>query len=270
VVVAPPADPAAAVAARVAELAGDYTPPSFDHVPDADAAVFLCAVDHRSGYRGRYLVDGDGPHEGSSLLWATALQAARRRPGLLTAAALRDVTGTQVAEIFRIGGETVAGCERRAELWRDLARGLERSHGGSAGALLAAAESRLGGPHGLLGRLAAFEAYADPLAKKSYLFAKICERRGWLDVADPEHWEVCADNVLMRLALRSGLVEPGPLAQVRPATRDAFRRVAAQAGISPAILDDLLWELGRDDPGLLGSSNGDVREPEREPGSDWY
>ncbi len=91
-----------------------------------------------------------------------------------------------------------------------------------------------------------YEAYSDPLAKKAFLFAKICERRGWLAVADPESWEVSADNVLMRLALRSGLVAPGPLERVRPATRAALKELAAATGLSPPVLDDLLWELGRE------------------------
>jgi hypothetical protein len=195
---------------------------------------------------------------------------ARRRPSLLTAAALADVSGAEVADVFRIGGETVADPDRRAVLWRDLALGLERDYGGEASALLAAAGGRLGGPGGLLERLAAFEAYADPLAKKSQLLAKICERRGWFDVTDPENWEVSADNVLMRLALRSGLVEPGDLDTVRVATREAFKRVATQAGVSPPVLDDLLWELGREDPDLLGSDAGDLSEPDRDPASVWY
>ena len=104
---------------------------------------------------------------------------------------------------------------------------------GAAASLLAAADGRLGGPGGLLGRLAAFRAYDDPLAKKAQLLAKICERRGWFEVADPESWEVSADSVLMRLALRSGLVEPGALAEVRAATRAEFKRVAA-GGLDPA------------------------------------
>jgi 4-hydroxybenzoate polyprenyltransferase len=62
--------PPGRIAARVSELAVDYSPPSFAHVPDPDAALFLCAVDHRTGYRGRYLVSGRGPFEGSALLWA--------------------------------------------------------------------------------------------------------------------------------------------------------------------------------------------------------
>ena len=258
------------MAERVRELGEGYEPPSFSHVPDPDAAIFLCAIDHRTGYRGRYLVGGKGPFEGSALLWAVGLQAARRQPGLLTAARLSDVTPERASEAFRIGGETVADPERRAALWRDLAAGLERDHGGEAEALLGAAAGQLGGGGGLLGLLARYEAYADPLAKKSFLFAKVCARRGWLEVHDPESWEVCADNVLMRLALRSGLVHPGAGDEVRAATRAAFGQVARAAGVETPVLDDLLWELGRDDPDLLGTVGGDLSEPQRDPASTWY
>ena len=158
----------------------------------------------------------------------------------------------------------------RGALARPRDRARARLRRDEAAALLAAADRRLGGAGGLLARLARFAAYSDPLAKKSQLFAKICERRGWLEVADPEHWEVSADNVLMRLALRSGLVEPGELDEVRAATRDAFKRVAVAAEVAPPLLDDLLWELGRDDPDLLGRAAGDLREPPRDPGSAWY
>ncbi len=258
------------VAERVRALADRYRPPTFEHVPDPDAALFLCAVDHRTGYRARYLVGGRGPFEGSALMWELGLRAARRERGLLTAARLVDVSAGRVAEIFRIGGETVADPERRAALWRDLARGLADRYSGSAAALLAFCERRLGGGSGLIARLQEFEAYGDPLAKKAFLFAKIAARRGWLQVDDPRCWEVCADNVLMRLALRSGLVEPGPLEVVRAATRVAFKEVAEAAGISPPVLDDLLWERGREDPGLLGAAAGELEEPPRDPASHWY
>jgi hypothetical protein len=259
-----------AVAERVSELAADYQPPSFDHVPDPDTALFLCAIDHSTGYRGDHTVAGEGPFAGSALLWTVAIEAAAGDPGALTAARLVDVSGTEVADLLEVGGESVADPDRRAMLWRDLAAGLERDHGGEARALLAAADGRLGGDAGLLALLARYEAYSDPLQKKPFLFAKICERRGWLEVTDPERWQVCADNVLMRLALRSGLVEPGELAGVRAATRDAFKRVAERSGVPPPVLDDLLWELGRDDPDLVGAEAGDLHEPPRDPASHWY
>ena len=124
------AEAAERVVERVRELAGGYEPPSFSHVPDPDAAIFLCAIDHRTGYRGRFLVGGKGPFEGSALLWAVGLQAARRRPGLLSAASLRDVTPERVAGVVsdrrRNGGRPGAP---RCAVARPGA-GLERDHGG--------------------------------------------------------------------------------------------------------------------------------------------
>jgi hypothetical protein len=261
----------AAAASRVRELVAGYTPPDFAEVPGPDAALFLCAIDHRTGYRGTYLVGGSGPYEGSDLLWQLGSAAEQRRPGALTADRLAEVDATTVAAMFRIGGETVADPERRARLLRDLASRLREHYGGSAAALLAACEGRLGGQGGLIVRLAEFEAYSDPLAKKSFLFAKIAGRRGWLTVADPENWEVCADNVLMRLALRAGLVEPGEPEIVRAATRAALKRLAVEAGVEPPILDDLLWQLGRHDADLLGSAGGEeLREPPRPQGTVFY
>jgi hypothetical protein len=259
------------VAARVRELADSYRPPDFAATPGPDPALCLCAIDHGTGYRRAYLVGGKGPYGGSDLLWALGCAAERRHPGSLSATGLAGVGERRVEEIFRVGGETAAGAGERARLWRDLAAGLRDRYGGSAAALLAAAEARLGGSGGLLARLAEFEAYSDPLQKKSFLFAKIAARRAWFRVEDPESWEVCADNVLMRLALRSGLVHPGPVEQLRAATREAFKGVAVEAGLEPPLLDDLLWERGRRDPDLLGTAGGaDLREPPRPQGTLWY
>lgn len=259
-----------AAAARLRELRAGYEPPDFGHVPDPDAAIFLCAVDHKSGYEGLHVVDGEGPLRGSALMWAVGLREHRRRGGWLGAATLQEVSGPEVAAAFRVGGETVADPERRAELWRDLAAGLMRDHGGSAAELLAASGRRLGGEDGLISRLARYRAFDDPLEKKAQLYAKICARRGWFDPADPERWRVSADSVLMRVALRAGLVAPGPLETVRAATREVFGRLASATRIAVPELDDLLWELGREDPDLLGTAGGDLREPPRDPGSPWY
>ena len=260
----------ARAADRIRELHSGYTPPGFDHVPDPDAALFLCAVDHRTGYTHAHEVDGRGPFAGSELMWELALRRSRERPRFLTAARLRRIGPDEVAALFEIDGETVEDPHRRAALWRDLGVLLEGRYHGSARDLVDACESTLGGEGGLIERLSGFQAYSDPLAKKSFLFAKICERRGWLEVADPESWEVSADNVLMRLALRSGLVAEGSLDALRAATRGAFKDLALATGIPIPVLDDLLWELGRDDPDLLGAEAGDLREPPRDPESAWY
>ena len=205
-------------------------------------------------------------------MWAVALAAAALRPGLLTASGLAAITADEVAELFR--DRRRDGCRPRAP------RGaVARSGGGpqrtayaaAATALLAAADGRLGDPDGLLSRLAAFAAYSDPLAKKAQLFAKICERRGWFAVArsrTPGRCRPTTSSCAWRCG--PGSSSPGTLDEVRAETRAAFKRLAIATGISPPLLDDMLWELGRDDPDLLGSAAGDLSEPPRDPGSAWY
>jgi hypothetical protein len=258
------------VAARVKKLAADYESPTFDQVPNPDAALFLAAIDHQTGYAEPHMVDGDGPYEGSALLWALGLRAERRAPGALTARSLLAVDPAAIAAVFRAGQDNLHDPERRAKLWDDLAKGMLKSYGGQAEQLIDASGGKLAGPGGVLVRLSAFDAFADPLRKKAFLLCKIWERRGWLAVSDPESWEVSADNVLMRLALRSGLVPEGDVDEVREATRDAFKAVAEQAGISVPVLDDLLWERGREDSDLIGDEGGDLEEPPRREGVVFY
>jgi hypothetical protein len=216
-------------------------------------------------------------------MWEAAVHAEQREPGRVAAPRLVAVSGKEVAELLEVEGDTVAGADERAELWRDLAlklvsgydpRACAEGHEpvGHAQTLLDAANGSLAGDGGLLARLATFDAYSDPLQKKSMLFAKICERRGWLVVSDPESWQVCADSVLMRVALRCGLAEPADdLETLREATRDAWHDVADAAGVPVPVVDDLLWERGREDPDLFGTAGADrhgseLTEPPRAPG----
>jgi hypothetical protein len=258
------------VVARVKKLAKEYEPPTFDEVPNPDAALFLAAIDHQTGYTEPHDVDGEGPYEGSALLWALGLRAERRAPGALTARSLLGVDPAAIAAVFRAGQDTLHDPERRAKLWDNLATGLLKNYGGQAQALIDASGGSLGGSTGLLFRLSEFDAFSDPLRKKAFLVAKIWERRGWLEVSDPENWEVSSDNVLMRLALRSGLVEQGDTDQVREATLKAFKEVAEEAKLSPPALDDLLWEKGRENPDLIGNEAGDLSEPPRREGVVFY
>jgi hypothetical protein len=259
------------VVTRVKKLAKDYQPPTFEEVPHPDAALFLAAIDHQTGYAEPHTVDGEGPYEGSALLWALGLRAERRAPGALTARSLMGVPAEAIAAVFRGGPQdNLHDPERRAKLWDDLAKGMLKNYGGQAEQLIAESGGKLAGPGGALVRLSEFDAYADPLRKKAFLVCKIWERRGWLEVSDPENWEVSADNVLMRLALRSGLVPEGDVDEVREATLKAFKAVAEQAKISPPVLDDLLWERGREDPDLIGDDAGDLHEPPRREGVVFY
>src|SRR4051794_23380350 len=258
------------VVTRTKKLAKEYEPPTFEHVPNPDAALFLSAIDHQTGYSEPHTVDGEGPYEGSDLLWALGLRAEGRAPGALTARSLIGVPAEAIAAVFRAGQDNLHDPERRAKLWDDLAKGILKNYGGRAELLIEASGGKLAGPGGALVRLSEFDAFADPLRKKAFLVCKIWERRGWFEVNDPESWEVSADSVLMRLALRSGLVAEGDVDEVRESTRDAFKQVAEQAKISPPVLDALLWQKGREDSDLIGSDAGDLSEPPRREGVVFY
>src|SRR5215203_6804113 len=120
------------VVARVKELAAGYQPPAFAEVPHPDAALFLAAIDHQTGYAELHEVDGEGPYEGSALLWALGLRAERRAPGALTARSLLGVPAEAIAAVFRAGQDTLHDPERRAKLWDDLAKGMLKNYGGQA------------------------------------------------------------------------------------------------------------------------------------------
>src|SRR5262249_40333602 len=169
------ADPAAVkrVSTRVKKLAKDYTPPTFDEVPNPDAALFLAAIDHQTGYTEPHSVDGEGPYEGSALLWALGLRAERRAPGALTARSLIGVDPAPSARVLRAGQDTLHDPARRAKLWDDLSKGMLKSYGGQAEGLIEASGGKLAGPGGALVRLSEFDAFADPLRKKAFLVCKI-------------------------------------------------------------------------------------------------
>ena len=256
------------VSARVRELAATYEPPDFAEVPTPDAALFLSAIDHSTGYEEAHEVDGEGPFEGSALLWALGLRAETTAPGALTAPALRGVgrgrdrrassgSGRTSLSDPEAAGAAVARPRRAAARATTTARPAK---------LIAAAGGRARRGAGAAARAsAAFEAFSDPLAEEELPRRKIWERRGWLEVADPESWEVCADNVLMRLALRSGLVEQGDVEEVRAATRDAFRQVADGPGSRRRCSTICSGSGAGRTPTCSGAEAGDLREPPRRP-----
>src|SRR5262249_8644917 len=167
------------VVARVKELAADYEPPTFDEVPHPDAALFLSAIDHQTGYTEPHEVDGEGPYEGSALLWALGLRAERRAPGALTARSLLGVPAEAIAAVFRAGQDNLHDPERRAKLWDDLAKGMLKDYGGQAEALNGASGEKLGGVSGGLFPAGGAAACAPTVRKSCLPVARSAEPPAW-------------------------------------------------------------------------------------------
>lgn len=113
---------------------------------------------------------------------------------------------------------------------------------------------------GLYELLGAFEAYVDPLRKKSTVFVQLITDAKLFKVKDPENIEPVMDYHMQRLLLRTGCVEvldsslrksllqKIPVSSdedVRNACVDAVRIIAGIARKTYFEMDEVLWSLGR-------------------------
>ena len=242
-----------------------YPPKNADRETVAMYFLVMVAMDHRLSRPGRpyeAVVDGEFYH-GADLLYRLGTKKLEEDPGFFTAKRLSRVTVRDVEEWLSAGKARPPDPHVRARLLRDLGWKLERLYDGSAYRIVdeSGGYLRRGVGEGFIDRLRAFTAYNDPVEKKAFLLAKFLERRGVLPVHDPQNKEVPVDNHLVRIALRTGIVEVDPAtlekvaaqveldwrsdAMLRLAARAAYRLVSQMSGVDAFRLDDFLWMFGR-------------------------
>jgi hypothetical protein len=228
--------------------------PSGDEYIYANYVFFLVAIDHRTGFP-----RNKNKYHGSDMLFYLARKAQKREPDLFTAEKMLTITEKDVLEIFTIDGFSIKKPGERAALLRDCAEKLIQYYKGDIRNLFKKADYFLiRNSDGVLARLKAFRAYEDPLMKKSFLLVKILRRQKIIDVRDVHNLGLPVDNVLVEIALRSGIVgveeyrtSEGVLnsdeaIELRRAVGEAFKKVSVESGITPDIIDDLLWTYGRE------------------------
>jgi hypothetical protein len=113
---------------------------------------------------------------------------------------------------------------------------------------------------GIYELLDGFEAFRDPMRKKSTFFLKLITEAGLATVHDPENYIPIMDYHMQRVLLRTGCVEvaDGRLRQqlltrdvlptdepVRSACIDALRKIAAWSGHPITKMNDFFWTIGR-------------------------
>ncbi len=192
--------------------------------------------------------------------------ASNRVRGTLLEPGLADLL-----RVFRAYEDPVEKKTMRAMLLRDLGYKLTKLYDGSVSRILELASNRVRGTllePGLADLLRVFRAYEDPVEKKTMLFAKFIVGRGYFQPID--ELDVAVDNHLCRVAYRLGLVTvSGPLWRkikegvevtydedvlLRLVVRRAYKLLATRSGLSPALVDDYFWIMGRttctrDEPG---------------------
>jgi hypothetical protein len=267
-----------------------FPPPGKDKQTVADYFFFMTAIDHRTHYPGRRFqsVINRRIVDGSDLLYGLARRKALETPEYFTAERLQYISTTEVNDLFtttkisKYGrpveshmlrntikdtphSVTVRNPRGRAKLLKDCARKLLQLYNGKAINIVRQSDGYLlkDDGSGFLQLLGYFDAYSDPLRKKAYLLTKVYERREILEIKDVENLNVPVDNLLMRIALRCGLIEvinadlvtklrayskvsKEEEFEIRETTKRAYRIVSETSDLRATFLDDILWKHGKD------------------------
>jgi len=198
--------------------------------------------------------------------WDYLVVATRRCIEQFTASRMLDYAADELKALlsddFNPASSRIDRVAERLGQLHDCARLLLRKYGGEAMGVYQASGGFLNGEYGLLALLSEFDAFCDPLRKKSVLLAGMLQEAGIWPLKDPEHLKVAMDYHAMRVALRSGMIEvtdPGlqsdlrehkPVTDgvnqtVRGAVSAACDIMVAESGASVFAFDKLIWHLGR-------------------------
>jgi len=227
---------------------------------------FLCAL--LFDFKGMCgVLDGE-EYLGSDLFFALALRAVRNDPQAFTVQRMAGIDARQFDTIFSVDGNpahpaTPRGAER-ARLLRETAQALLQSHDGSLERLLSASDGflRRDDARGLLDAFMVLPGYYDPHLKKAFVLLKIWQRLGLWEARDKHNLFIPVDYHLLRVALRSGMVQmedaewgqrlrekaqatAAEEEEIRAAAKRAYKRVEQLSGIDVFTLDEIFWTLGR-------------------------
>jgi len=156
---------------------------------------------------------------------------------------------------------TLDRLDERVSLMKDMAKKVYSLYKGSLLETLFEKETKLiEGEQGLYQKLLQFEAYSDPLFKKSTLLIKFLVEAEIIEVADSENYIPIMDYHMQRVLLRMGCVEVNdpylkkalmariPLSsdsEVREACIEAIRLLCEISAHPITIMNDFFWPLGR-------------------------
>ncbi|MFN3477699.1 MAG: queuosine salvage family protein, partial [Candidatus Methylomirabilales bacterium] len=197
---------------------------------------------------------------------ACAERAYRSDPHFFTAERLWRLSPQDLKGIFSDRGDpstsTLDRIGERLHLLREAAASLLHWYQGDVWVLYERSGGSLGGGTGLLNLLAQFEAYRDPLKKKSYLLLMILSTSKIWVLQDLELLRFPVDNHFVRVALRTGMIQVKDKelqerlrgqGEVTAGEERALREAAQQAGAllirasrrTVFELDTILWHIGR-------------------------
>ncbi len=232
--------------------------------------LLVVAICHQTSPRGRPPLEGTvagRPLRGWDYLSARFAIAVRQDPGLLKPATWTQFTAQEVASLFRDSdlGNRLTDPAGRARLIRNLGVVMHDHAWSFLEDLHTTCNGRIGsGSPNLLGLLAKFDAFRDPIQKKSFLLLAIMRNTGLVSYRDEEYLGPPVDYHEIRGHLRLGTVKVNdpqlrqkllaktPVSEsedlaIRGAVRDAIILIANMMGTraNPSLLHYLFWNVFR-------------------------
>jgi len=247
-----------------------FPPENYNDEEIARFFFFIVAIDHRTGtYDDPFEGYVDGMFlRGSDLLYHLAVKKFLEKTDYFSPKHLIKITAKDIANWFSIDKprkKIISDAAIRAILIRDLAKKLVKIYDGKVTNIISISDGYLyrRNGNGFIDQLKTFIAYSDPVEKKPFLLTKFLERRGLIVIRDKENINVPVDNHLMRIAIRLGLVKPLENkikyftswdnkvdrdldTLFRLVAKRAYKLLANKTQVSPFLLDDFFWVLGRE------------------------
>lgn len=249
-----------------------FPAPCYESEEIARFFFFVTGIDHRTSPPNQSF-EGiiDGKHfQGADLLWHLSLRKFIENSQFFHPSSMSQITAEKVSEWYTVQYPqpvTIRNPGERAALLRNSGQLLLDKYQGSVLNLLKTANHRAYSKPseaslGFVQLLSEFKAYEDPAKKKSYLLLKFLLRRNLWSITDYNHVRIPVDNHLIRIALRTGIVNVSPeladaLRQQKPISQhtdfilrnkigEAYTRVGEFAKRSILELDDFFWHFGRE------------------------
>lgn len=225
---------------------------------------YVVGVCHQTSPRGLPPAEGivAGRHRvGWDFLWSKFEQACLQDPARLSPETWSKETPASFERIFADAklGFRLTDREGRVRLVRDMGDRLLEMGVRNVQDLYERSGGRV---PGLLRELARFQAYRDPVEKKSIFFLSLMRNTGLWELVDPEVLEAPVDYHEVRGHLRIGTIQvlneqlveaihlQKPVSEsediaIRMATRSAIRTIADDVGITPSQAHYLFWNIFR-------------------------
>jgi len=155
---------------------------------------------------------------------------------------------------------TLDRLEERSRFLIDMSHQLIERYEGQVSNLLSKSQGYLGGEQGIYRLLSEFEAYSDPLKKKSSLLVTFAKNVGLFTIHDSENLIPIMDYHMQRVLLRFGCIEilnseirraliqqemVASDEEIRSAAIIAVHQLARFSNHSVFDIHDFLWPLGR-------------------------